>query len=410
MKKITSIIIVLILIMSMSAHAEEASLVDIKSTDWFYSNVSELMDYGLISGYPDNTFKPQNPVQIDEFLKMVIVGAGYEPKLVPESTYWAEGYILKAKELGIVDDTFIDDYRFHLTREKAARIIVNTLSLNESKPSSGYDKHIINAMFDYHLISDSFKQDMLDCYGFGIMQGNERVEMRPQETITRAETTAVILRMMNKEKRLAVEFDGVKSIEVYDGNGGTYIAVAPLHNGKVLNELIEVANLLYSNDSKGIESISGNNTQISALAYETEERSKIVYESTLSGYISDELFDEVVLWFNWSFNINTLEVDGKYSPYSFNTDKSVDSIVDENYHRKTELWGKFFEEYYGSTFQEIFKVLFEDEYEIAWEYFETAIHSQSSASQRIEDEINDRNFTISYGNDGMQMSISLKMY
>ena len=35
--------------------------IDVKKTDWFYKDVMELTRRGLISGYPDNTFKPKRP-------------------------------------------------------------------------------------------------------------------------------------------------------------------------------------------------------------------------------------------------------------------------------------------------------------------------------------------------------------
>ena len=58
---------------------------------------------------------------------MVILAMGYSPNSTT-STYWADGYITKAEELKIVDKTFINDYRYNLTREQAARIIKNANS------------------------------------------------------------------------------------------------------------------------------------------------------------------------------------------------------------------------------------------------------------------------------------------
>lgn len=44
---------------------------DVNNNDWFYSVVNELSDKGIISGYEDNTFKPQKAVSYAEFLTLL---------------------------------------------------------------------------------------------------------------------------------------------------------------------------------------------------------------------------------------------------------------------------------------------------------------------------------------------------
>jgi len=51
----------------------EVNLTDVKSTDWFYSNVKEMIRLGMVDGYSNNTFKPENPVKADEFIKMLVI-------------------------------------------------------------------------------------------------------------------------------------------------------------------------------------------------------------------------------------------------------------------------------------------------------------------------------------------------
>ncbi|QSX06072.1 S-layer homology domain-containing protein [Sedimentibacter sp. zth1] len=380
---------------------------DVKETDWFYSNVKEMVEKGIVNGYGDGTFQSRKAVKADEFIKMVLVAFNYD---VPEtdSTYWADGFIQKAEELKIADKTFINDYRYNLTREQAARIIVNTLYLKESHPSNSYNEYIKNAIYDYHLIADKYKQDMIDCYALGIMQGNDKGKMKPQDTITRAEATTVILRMMNKDRRLSVDFGETKSIVVRDGWGGNYTVVAPMYNGKPVNEIIEIAEVFKTNSSKGAEDIGAGDVSICVEGYETIERMDYVRESNDSG---DPTWEDIIMgtnWLDWTFTTDLVQLSGKFYPYDFTTWNKTAFIEDETYLFNNDKWGEYFLTYYKEPFEKTFKILFEDDFDEAWKYFVTALNYTGKESKVVEKEINSRWFFIAYGNDGMQMRISLK--
>ena len=47
-----------------------ADFPDVPATSEYYQSVSALEDLGIVKGYPDGTFKLDQTVQRDEFLKM----------------------------------------------------------------------------------------------------------------------------------------------------------------------------------------------------------------------------------------------------------------------------------------------------------------------------------------------------
>ncbi|MEI7510526.1 MAG: S-layer homology domain-containing protein, partial [Candidatus Peregrinibacteria bacterium] len=47
------------------------SFSDIKANDWFYDFVTTGAEVGVVNGYLDKTFKPNNPVTRNEFAIMV---------------------------------------------------------------------------------------------------------------------------------------------------------------------------------------------------------------------------------------------------------------------------------------------------------------------------------------------------
>ncbi len=95
------------------AHAAEFS--DVASDNPHYEAITALHGKGVIQGYADNTFRPNQAVNRAEILKVILLGSNI---MVPEiqkqdlfpdvdSTSWYGKFVAKAKDLGIVkgDDT-----------------------------------------------------------------------------------------------------------------------------------------------------------------------------------------------------------------------------------------------------------------------------------------------------------------
>ncbi len=390
------------------------SFPDVNSLDWFYNNVTEMVSLGIVDGYPDGTFKPQGPLTADAFIKMLIIGMGYQPKST-DSTYWADGYIQKAEELKIVDKTFINDYRYNLTREQASKIIVNALSLNETRPSSTYNEYIKAAIKDYHLIADKYKQDTIDSYNFGIMQGNPDKKVNPKSTITRAEATTVVLRMINKDRRLSAvkELNLDKySITLKDAEGKEHIIVAPLLNGKPVVEVVDFARIWLENldKTKGSDGIDYAPFVNMIRVGGKENQEKRDYINSLKGkpQLSNEELTKVAMYSDYTFNMSLIDLTGKYTPFKFNAWKNLAWLDDETYKNQIGRWGEYFTVYYLDAFKPIFKYLFEDDYDKAWKMFVDGINSNSSTWIRKSEVLNERYFDIVYDASGVSLSISLK--
>lgn len=76
MKKLTKVLSITVLAVSIFAssvaNAAGVSFKDVKKSDWYYSAVNWGTGNGMVSGYPDGTFKPNNKVTEAEFLKLLI--------------------------------------------------------------------------------------------------------------------------------------------------------------------------------------------------------------------------------------------------------------------------------------------------------------------------------------------------
>lgn len=425
MKKIVSFILVLTMILTNFISVDEiyatdkvyasTSFSDVIATDWFYNNVTEMVDLGIVDGYPDGTFKPQGALTADAFIKMLIIGMGYEAK-PSDSTYWADGYIQKAEELKIVDKTFVADYRYNLTREQAAKIIANTIYLKENRPVATYNEYIKNAIKDYHLITDKYKQDIIDVYSLGIMQGNNENKINPKSTITRAEATSVVLRMMNKDRRLSVveklSLDKF-SIKLKDLDGNEYIIVAPLVDGKPVMEIIEFVKIYFDNidKTKGIDGLDYKPSINSIRTSGIENQKKLDYLISLKNAnrpLSIEELTKAANYYDYTFNVSLIDLKGKYSPYEFQAEKNTEWLDDETYKNQYDKWGAYFTEYYLDTFKPVFKLLFEKDYDKAWNMLVEGISSNSQTYIEKSEILNERHFHIRYRSSSISFRISLK--
>ncbi|MCH4890446.1 S-layer homology domain-containing protein [Acidaminobacter sp. JC074] len=218
------LILILTMLFSFSVFADETLTVDktetgfsdVNEDDWFYDAVMTMSQYDIISGYPDGTFKPQNPVKREEFATMMVKALKLE---VVESKssfvdvsddYWASDWIETAKPY-MTGWTKNGDYVFKPTeyavREDMAVALVNALS----KPA---DDTMLPLLDDYEDgfasvvkgdggISANLRPYMASAVKHGLISGsveNEMKYLKPQGTLTRAEAAALLMSVINEEK------------------------------------------------------------------------------------------------------------------------------------------------------------------------------------------------------------------
>jgi len=154
MKRLLIIITILICVFSLNTtYAYSPGYSDIEG-DISENAVLLLSSYGIISGYPDNTFKPENSVTRAEMAKIVTVAAGYyeysknmTSVYVDMEGHWAESYVDLASVLNIVKGTSSKTYGpdNFIKFEEATTMIVRLLgytdeSLGGHWPSNYYEK------------------------------------------------------------------------------------------------------------------------------------------------------------------------------------------------------------------------------------------------------------------------------
>jgi len=120
-----------------------ASFEDVEAYE-FEDSVLKLADLGIINGYPDGTFKPDNLVTRAEFAKMIVCMLGLdaaakslEGEAVPfadvDADHWAAGHINVAQMMGIVngyeDGTFRPEG--NITYAEALKMVLAAMGYSE---------------------------------------------------------------------------------------------------------------------------------------------------------------------------------------------------------------------------------------------------------------------------------------
>ncbi len=174
---------------------------DVKTSDWFYSDVEYMAQHGFVNGYPDGSFKPQKSISKAEFIAMLCRVCGYDSDggsffsdtFLDSSRkpYWFYQYISAGLDNNII---YRDDYEDaflpgnHITRAEAAVFVYRALSLSGCAYQNPY--------------SDTLDGYVTSLYYENIMHGTDSecgVFFYPENPLTRAQACA-ILRRVNEYK------------------------------------------------------------------------------------------------------------------------------------------------------------------------------------------------------------------
>ncbi|CAH2215103.1 S-layer homology domain-containing protein [Tepidibacter aestuarii] len=101
---------------------------------WGYINVAQ--GQGILSGYPDGTFKPSAKVSYAEALTMLVRSLGYKDEFLAGS--WPGNYMAKAAEVDVTDGVEVEGTS--VNRGAAALLLSNTLDANIIKQATYGDE------------------------------------------------------------------------------------------------------------------------------------------------------------------------------------------------------------------------------------------------------------------------------
>ena len=163
---------------------------------WAEESIKRLSVQGLVNGFEDGTFHPDDTVTRAQFVKMIISALGNDMEEVVEQTFsdvsteaWYAPYVEMAYKYGIIAGDGVYFYPDNnITRQEMAVMTARAFGIE-----SGSDI----TFNDGDSIADWAVESVKAISGAGIMGGYEDNTFRPEDNTTRAQAAAVIDRILN---------------------------------------------------------------------------------------------------------------------------------------------------------------------------------------------------------------------
>jgi len=169
------------------------TLTDI-SGHWAQANIEKLVAAGAISGYPDKTFKPDANISRAEFAVTLVKALKLAPKsgkvFNDTAKHWAKDSIATAQAYGIIngysDTQFGPDDK--ITREQMAVMVAKAANLTAGANAKTFT--------DAAKVSAWAKDAVIATSSNGIINGYPDGSFKPQANATRAEAVTVIAKVL----------------------------------------------------------------------------------------------------------------------------------------------------------------------------------------------------------------------
>ena len=183
---------------------------DVGNGHWAYYAINDLCNRGIIIGYDDNSFKPNELVTRSQFAAMLTKTLGLTTKSTTQTfedvpvTNWDYKAVEAAKTYLTGYKAKDGDMYFNgstsAVREDMAVALVNALEL----PLVSDDDELEKAFRDYESISKNLRDFVYTAYVEEVMIGSKG-KFNPQGCLTRAEAAALLAKAIEKMEKVVVD-------------------------------------------------------------------------------------------------------------------------------------------------------------------------------------------------------------
>ncbi len=167
---------------------------DVPASNWAASSVKTCYEYDLMKGVSSTEFNPKGNMTVAEALVIADRIHGIYASGVCDlqnGKPWYQPYIDYAVKQGIIAPADFNDYTANVTRSQMAYILYNAL------PQSEFEE--INRIREIPDVNDTVKTayEITALYAAGVLTGSDSYgTFYPDRSITRAETSAIVARVV----------------------------------------------------------------------------------------------------------------------------------------------------------------------------------------------------------------------
>jgi hypothetical protein len=205
MKRLIHLLLAAVMVFALVPMASAASkgFSDVPRSHWAYKEIMEMAERGIINGYNDGTFRPNNRVTRAEFAKIMIAAADVkiDKKSVKQTfedvpkSHWAYYYVEYAKPY-LTGYKSGNRYTYKpnepAVREDIAVAMVRLLGYDNTVKA---DLSQLRKFRDADDVSKNLRSYVAISIQTGLMKGSNNY-FRPQDSITRAEAASLLYRAL----------------------------------------------------------------------------------------------------------------------------------------------------------------------------------------------------------------------
>ncbi len=109
-----------------NAAQTNTSFADVPSTHWASGYVAQAANQGIVNGYGDGNFGPEDNVKYQEMVKMLMETLGYRP-FADDNGGYPTGYLTAAQRYGVLDDVVGGGIGVEASRGMVAQMVYNAI-------------------------------------------------------------------------------------------------------------------------------------------------------------------------------------------------------------------------------------------------------------------------------------------
>ena len=177
------------------------SFKDVKSSAWYYSDVMECAKLGIVQGFEDGTFKPEDKVTGIQFIVMMtrtFYNDKVEAAKKTQTSSWYAPNVKVATDVGMLkygtDTLTVNDS--NMNRYDMAFVLSTTLFANNKLATLAQRNAARDSIKDAKSIPNNRTIVVYNAYHFGIITGMTDGTFSGSQSMTRAQACTVIMRMM----------------------------------------------------------------------------------------------------------------------------------------------------------------------------------------------------------------------
>ena len=172
----------------------ETAFTDVAADHWASGYINMATQQGIILGYGDGTFGPDDPILYEQAVKMVVATLGYTPKANANGGY-PSGYLIVAAQNQLLENIANTTAGVAVPRSLVAQLVYNALDVELMEQTVYGDEPVYAPVAGSSLLKDKLRIDKVE----GVVTANDytNVGKKEKEATVTPETTSAVRAKIN---------------------------------------------------------------------------------------------------------------------------------------------------------------------------------------------------------------------